>query len=185
MDTKESDPSYMDSIKPAVVAAPIHLPDELWLHIVSYLEPKDIWSSARPINQQLTRICSNLLLTDEQMRKFTIGISFSLGAGAHHRWYDIRGTLTFSYHSFSKSNPQFALFSACLAHPSACYDRAIQKWKGMSSGSLGEKEMWRLQHGYEGQVKVVRLPKLVVASEEDGGGVWCDWRELFDACFGA
>ncbi|KAK5123896.1 hypothetical protein LTR85_002092 [Meristemomyces frigidus] len=161
-----------------------HIPDELWLHILTYLAPKDIWSSARPINQQLTRICSDLLLTDEIMRKFTVGVSISLGAGTRHRWYDIRGTLTFSFQSFSKHNGQYALFGACLAHPSACYDRAMEKWKRMSADGLGERQEWRVQHGYEGDLKYVRLPKLIVAAEQDGGGVWCDWREMFDAYFG-
>ncbi|KAK4542036.1 hypothetical protein LTR36_007067 [Oleoguttula mirabilis] len=179
---------------PVVAAStPTHLPDELWLHILTHLPAKDVWASARPLTPQLTRLCEELATSTNTMRNFTVGISFSLGAGARHRWYDIRGTLTFSFQRFSEYNARYVLFGACLAHPSACYGRAMEKWRGICGGGgggedgaegLGLREEWRVQYGYEGDVKVVRLPKLIVASEADGGGVWCDWRELFDAYYG-
>lgn len=33
--------------------------------------------------------------------------------------------------------------------------------------------------GSEGQLKTVRMPKLIVSSK----GAWCDWRELLSAYF--
>lgn len=116
------------------------------------------------------------------LEKFTVGLQFSLGSGAHHRWYDVRGTITFSFQSLHRHNPQYGEFGACLVHPHACFDRAMERWKRMSAEGLGAQNDWRVQYGYEGQLRVVKLPSLVV---KDGDGVWCDWKEMFDAYFGA
>lgn len=111
---------------------------------------------------------------------FTVGVQFSLGSGAHHRWYDIRGSLTFSFTGLSKQDPRYGKFGACLVHPHACFGRAMQKWKEICSA--GKPQSWRVQRGLQGEMRTVRLLKVIL---DEANEVRCDWRELLDAYFEA
>jgi len=156
-----------------------YLPDELWLRILHHVPPQDIWLGVRPINKQLAA-CAEDAVTGEPISKFTVGITLSLAAGQHHRWYDVRASITFTFKEFNERNAQYALFGNCLVHPQNCHDRTMEKWNQITAKGLGDRQEWKVQHGYEGDMRTVRLPRLVVA---DGEGVWCDWKELFDAYF--
>ncbi|EMC91394.1 hypothetical protein BAUCODRAFT_326680 [Baudoinia panamericana UAMH 10762] len=156
-----------------------HLPDEIWLQILNYLPPLDIWRSVHLTNTQLASAAEEAMLK-RIIESFTIGLSFSLGAGSRHRWYDIRGTITFQFKEINKHNPQYVLFGSLRVHPDHAYSRAMERWKRMSADGLGGRQEWRVQYGDEGPLKMVRLPKLIVADKE---GIFCDWKELFDVYF--
>jgi len=117
----------------------------------------------------------------------SIGLKTSLGAGTHHRWYDVRGTITFSFQHFNRHDLQYAFFGAPLVHPQSCTARAMEQWRQIAATCVGPNIEWAVQFGYQGEVKDVQLRKLVVANGESGrdagDGIWCDWREMLDAYF--
>lgn len=63
----------------------------------------------------------------------------------------------------------------------------MERWHQIAAKGVGPDVEWSVQFGYQGEVKDVRLWKLVVANAGSGGdagdGVWCDWREMLDAYF--
>lgn len=109
-------------------------------------------------------------------------MQFSLGTGSHHRWYDVRGNITFTFRQFNRFNDQYALFGECLVHPQGAYARAMEQWKRICVNGVGERVEWKVQEGFSGEVRAVRLPKLVI--EGEGRGLYVDWREMFDAYYG-
>ena len=161
-----------------------HLPDELWLHILAYLPPADIWRTLHPLSRQLSACTEDYLVSphcSNVLSRFTVGHQFSLSSGSHHRWYDVRGTITFTFKGISKHNARYAWFGSYLVHPQRCNARAMEEWKRMSERGVSGRQEWRVQFGYDGDVRLVRLPKLVLLAGEEG--VWVDWREMFDAYF--
>lgn len=63
----------------------------------------------------------------------------------------------------------------------------MEQWRQITPTGVVSNIEWAVQFGYQGEVKDVQLRKLVVANRESGRdageGVWCDWREMFDAYF--
>ncbi|RMY18358.1 hypothetical protein D0867_05381, partial [Hortaea werneckii] len=138
------------------------LPDELWLLITEYLAAKDVWASVRHVNERLSRIATDQLMRADHVRRLSIGVSFSLGSGSHHRWFDIRGTITFSFQHFKEHNSRYAIFGSLLVHPQESYAVAMRKWETICSKGIRAGEQWKVQEGVHGEVKVVRLQNLVV-----------------------
>ena len=157
-----------------------HLPDEIWLQIIHYVPPADLWRNMRLTSKQMLRCTEDYVSKGSGMlEEMTIGLAFSLAAGPHHRWYDVRGTITFSFVEVNKHNQDYARFGSCQVHPPRMIDRGVEQWRQISTGGPGERQEWRLQHGRD-STKLVKLRKLVA----DADGVYCDWRELFDAYYG-
>ncbi|KAK3677494.1 hypothetical protein LTR78_002344 [Recurvomyces mirabilis] len=156
-----------------------HIPDEIWLQIIDYVPAADLWNNMRLASKQLLRCVEDYVSKAPGMLEdFTIGLAFSLAAGPHHRWYDVRGTITFSFVALNKHNHDYARFARCLVHPQRMFDRGIEQWRRISSGGPGERQDWRLQHSID-STKLVKLRKVIA----DADGVYCDWRELFDAYY--
>ncbi|KAK5681516.1 hypothetical protein LTS10_006048 [Elasticomyces elasticus] len=157
-----------------------HLPNEIWLQILSNLPVSDIWLTIHPVSRQLAG-CAEDAIRDWHFSKFTIALSFSLAAGAHHRWYDVRSSITFTFKAFSTHNPRYALFGSCIVHPQRCFDRAMEEWKRVTVDGVRDDQEWRVQHGYRSEPRSVRLPSLGLADSAQGTAVWVDWREMLDA----
>ncbi|KAK3625477.1 hypothetical protein LTR56_020377 [Elasticomyces elasticus] len=157
-----------------------HLPNEIWLQILSNLPVSDIWLTIHPVSLQLAG-CAEDAIKDWHFSKFTIALSFSLAAGAHHRWYDVRSSITFTFKAFSTHNPRYALFGSCIVHPQRCFDRAMEEWKRVTADGVRDDQEWRVQHGYRSEPRSVRLPSLGLADSAQGTAIWVDWREMLDA----
>ncbi|KAK5705605.1 hypothetical protein LTR17_021550 [Elasticomyces elasticus] len=157
-----------------------HLPNEIWLQILSNLPVSDIWLTIHPVSRQLAG-CAEDAIRDWHFSKFTIALSFSLAAGAHHRWYDVRSSITFTFKAFSTHNPRYALFGSCIVHPQRCFDRAMEEWKRVTGDGVRDDQEWRVQHGYRSEPRSVRLPSLGLADASQGTAIWVDWREMLDA----
>lgn len=84
------------------------LPDELWLQILHYLEPQDVWLNTHKVSRQLES-CSEDIIKNNLIRHFTISLSFTLGTSTRARWYDIRGSTTLRFTRVSQHNPQYAV----------------------------------------------------------------------------
>lgn len=153
------------------------LPEELRLHILSYLPSSDLWLSVRHINQRYSRYaddvaCKNLV------PKFTVSLRFTLGSGSSHRWYDVRGSVHQGFKEISKLNPQYALFEIVTVHPESYHDRVMQDWKRMCASGFGEAQEWLVT--FRGTGLLMKMRKHVLSAED---GIWCDWRELLDGYY--
>ncbi|KAK3072530.1 hypothetical protein LTR53_006666 [Teratosphaeriaceae sp. CCFEE 6253] len=158
----------------------LYLPSEVWLQVFSYCSLQDIWVTLRRLNRQLAACAEDVTIQSTLLSRFTVAIRFPLeptGTDGEPREQVTLSTITFTFRELSSYNPTYALFGSCLVHPRRHYAQATQHWEWLAANQLGEQQ-WRVQHGYEGEVRIVRLPRLIVA---EGEGVWCDWRELFDA----
>lgn len=158
------------------------IPDELWLLILEHLSAKDVWASARHVNERLSRIATDQLMRADHVSRLSIGVSFSLGSGSHHRWFDIRGTITFSFQHFDERDSQYAVFGSLLVHPQESYAVALRKWETIRTHTSRAGEQWKVQEGADGEVKVVRLQNLIVVGP--GHELYVDCKELFDAYYG-
>lgn len=153
------------------------LPEELRLHILSYISPSDLWLSVRHINKQYRNYAEDVA-SKQLVPKFTIGLNFTLGSGSHHRWYDIRGTVHHGFIQINKVNPQYALFEISTVLPQSCRQRVLETWKRMCATGFGPEQEWRVT--YSGTGLLMKLPRLVLSAND---GVWCDWREVLDGYF--
>ncbi|KXT06361.1 hypothetical protein AC578_9202 [Pseudocercospora eumusae] len=159
------------------VACPA-LPEELWLEILRYTSSEDLWLSIRHVNKRFQALAEDVVQS-QTTPNFTICLNYTLGSGTHHRWYDVRARVTLGFSSICKHNPQYALFDKITILPESCHERAWEKWNQISAGGLGNEVEWRIRLGTDGELKTVRMLKLVTSSK----GAWCDWRELLDAYF--
>lgn len=148
------------------------LPDELRLHILSYVPVQELWHSVRRVNKTYSRYADELALK-QHIPYFNIGSHFTLGTGSTHRWYDVRGTITTSFHSVSKLNPQYALFELTDVLPKASQSRVIERWKHLCASGFGPEQEWRVT--FQGDGILMKMPNLVLS---ESGGIWCDWREM-------
>lgn len=149
------------------------------MDILQYVEAQSLWQ-CRNVSKQLRECAEDRTLISEALKHFTVGVQFSLGSGHRHHWYDIRGTVTFSFAHLNKLNPQYALFNAPLVHPSSYFERAMDRWKPMCARGVGESQEWRVQYGFEDEVRILKLPKTVMGGDE---GIWVDWREMMNAYY--
>jgi len=160
----------------------LYLPDELWLQIVAALRPDDLWI-LHQTSRQLQRVVEEVWQSPRgPISIFLVGPQFSLGSGSHHRWFDVRVTITFTFQSFSSGNPQYAKFGSSLVVPEGYCKPALEKWKRMCRRGIGDRQDWRVQCGYEGDLRVLKLPHLQLVGDE-GVGLWVDWREMFNIYF--
>lgn len=154
------------------------LPTEIWLEIFKNVPAQQIWTSLQHVNKEF-QACSRDTIQAEVLLNFIISMSFTLGAGTHARWYDIRGSITLGFSSMSKHNPQYALFDKMHLLPESCHQRAWEKWNQICSAGVGESLDWRVAM-QDGPVRTVKMSKLVISHKH---GAWCDWREMLDAYF--
>lgn len=150
------------------------LPDELKLTILSFVSPKDLWRSVRFVNSRY-RQYTDEVAAKAHIPNFSIGLNFTLSSGTHHRWYDVRGTVSTGFVQINKVNQQYALFEVVELLPKSCPGRVREKWKQICASGIGPEQEWRVT--FRGDGILMKLPSLVMA---DGDGIWCDWREMLD-----
>nr|POE48391.1 hypothetical protein CFP56_71021 [Quercus suber] len=155
------------------------IPNEIWIQILHHLSLQDFWLSARLLNRQW-RTYVEIHSLETLVSRSTIGVSLSLGNGAHHRWYDVRATLTFSYIGTSPQNPRCARFGKCSVQPHHQCDRSMKVWQKMCQIGLNRKQEWRLQCGDEGELRKTRLPDVALGEDDT---LHIDWRKLLTAYF--
>lgn len=153
------------------------LPEELRLHILSFLPHSDLWLSVRHVNSRYRSYAEDVACK-KLIPKFTIGMNFSLSPGAHHRWYGVWGTVHHGFKEINARNPQFALFETISVDPKTCQERVLETWKRMCASGFGPEQLWRVYLYPTGLL--MEVPTLVLS---ETGGVWCDWRELLDGYY--
>lgn len=154
-----------------------HLPDELLIQILTHLPNTALWHTIRHLNRTLRAEAEKLLLTTF-FPTLSLSLTYTLGSGTSHRWYDVRATISLSFTSTNRHNPDFALFEVSAVHPPNYYERALEKWRPMCARGLGAGLDWMVS--CEGVTHRVCLAKLVLGED---GSVWCDWQELVGKWF--
>ncbi|KAK5132541.1 hypothetical protein LTR08_008858 [Meristemomyces frigidus] len=161
------------------------LPEELYLQILSHLPLPTLWRTIHPASPLLARLAEDTLTrTPLFLSKLTVAHALDFGA-----------TLTFCFLRFASPQEEeeeeeeqggacvHALFGACLVAPLGLYAPAVERWRELCTRGSGVAGLaWRVQWGYEGEVKVLWLKGARVAAE--GRGVWVEWRGLLDLYFG-
>ncbi|KAF2774187.1 hypothetical protein EJ03DRAFT_1928 [Teratosphaeria nubilosa] len=170
----------------------VYLPDELWLHILSFVPPAVIWTNCLLINRQLYRL-GQTYAKDELLPRFRLSRTMSLASGSHHRWYDLWGTITFHIptlqsctKSCSGSASGYVLFSEYSASPVKLQERVLLKWRSMAVQSPNAKARpreWKVQFGDE-DVNVRTLTTVDVLGDSDGAEIRVNWRELLSQYWG-
>lgn len=155
-----------------------YLPDELWLEILTQIPWSTLWFTLRAVHPKFRTEIEKQAITT-LLPKFTVALTYTLGSGVRHRWYDVRATITLSFVSMNKHNPGFALFRLSTVHPPNFHDRALEKWRGMCARDLCPAGLdWQLS--CEGATRKANLEKVVAAEE---AALWCDWKEVLDRWF--
>ncbi|GIZ49602.1 hypothetical protein CKM354_001263200 [Cercospora kikuchii] len=163
---------------------PPTLPEELHLHIFTFVELQDLWLSIRLVSRSFNRMIESHIKTDT-LPKFVIGINYTLGSGTTHHWYDVRTSVYLSFNAIDKHNPQYALFNNMTVQPEPFHDRAMEKWNRIANTGLGAATQWRVQlrsgNPRTCEMQFVKLPNTVLSQQ----GAFCDWKELLTAYFRA
>lgn len=151
-----------------------YLPDEIWLRVLAHLNWPSLWQM-RTVHPKL-RVEAEKLATSNLLPIISLAVTYTLGSGTRHRWYDVRATLSFSFESINKHNPHFALFKVATVHPPNFSDRALEKWRPMCARGLDPALEWQIN--LDRDVYITTLNKLVATED---GSLWCDWRDLLTA----
>ena len=170
----------------------IHLPNEVWLLIASYLEPQDIWVSLRNINRQLKE-CAEQHFEHDHLQEAVLNLPIALPT------YDIRnpirGKAVFHPTLITPSAVRVGYsdrvpYSLLKTEPEYYHGRFIHRWTGMrdaDNGHLGERTRWEMNLG--GRTARVCLKQAVVDDDEDS--VWgCarvsfEWRSTISMFYGS
>ena len=156
-------------------------PEELLLHIFTYIQPSDLWLSTRLASKSFNRIISSHLQT-AILPHFKISISYNLG---EQRWYDVRTRVFLSYISISKSKSHQALFGNFEVHPEPYTNRAIEKWERLAIQGFNPEltTEWTVQLRIGNprlcDMHQISLRKTYLTEE----GALCNWRELLTGYF--
>ncbi|KAK6391672.1 hypothetical protein LTR65_004166 [Meristemomyces frigidus] len=125
-----------------------YLPNEIWLDIVAYCDPRDLWLSLRPSNRQLSD-CVEQYFRDELLPQTVISLPIALPT------YDIRqpmrGKAVFQYTECARGEGQSKdRVSYCFSKTEPWHYQAqfLDRWQGMrekADGRLVDKLRWDIQ----------------------------------------
>jgi len=121
------------------------LPEELILQILSYTHPHALWTSIRPTSRHFQH-CAEDILRTQILPAISLSLTFSLGGGAHHRWYDVRATLAFCLAN-NIPNGDVATFKLSRVLPPQCYSQALDKWSRLCADNATASSLsaWRVE----------------------------------------
>ncbi|TKA24870.1 hypothetical protein B0A50_06599 [Salinomyces thailandicus] len=168
----------------------VFLPNEIWLNIAAYCDPKDLWLSLRLINRQL-QACVEQHFIDDILPQSAITLPIALPS------YDVRnplhGKAILRYQERKKGDGgeeggHQPLYSLLRVEPAHYRAQLLDRWERMrevAGGQVGDKLHWnlRLRHAS------VRMPLKDARIEGDqsleagSGRLSFDWRPTFSRFF--
>lgn len=158
----------------------LHLPNEIWLLIASYCEPKTLWLSLRQTNRQL-RECAEQQFERELLPHVVLNLPVAIPT------YDMRtqtrGRAIFNIEekqpvcsrsdrvSYSLSGSEPGLYRT---HILSCWQRICKS----AGGSLNEKMAWEMQLGEHMHGARLRRPTIDASQDSSTGDVRVsfDWK---------
>lgn len=156
------------------------LPNEVLLQTFHHTPPCTLWTSVRPCSKQL-RSCAEDTLRTEVLPRVCINLTFSLGGGSRHRWYDLRATIIFNFSHLDKHNPGRATFKLDHVLPDRCGAQALEKWMHLREESSGNVDIWRVE--LNGAVCSMPLQQVRIEHQDGQVEISFDWRAMFQRYF--
>lgn len=163
-----------------------HLPNEIWLLVASYCDPKDLWLSIRPINRQLQQ-CADQYVKEEVLPRTILILPVVIPT------YDVRVPIRGKV-LFNPISPTQGLdFNAsvyCLDDTEPGYYRPhfLSRWATMQdreTGQLDDRRIkWELE--FQGQCRPVSLHRSMAVKSgcrDDEARVSFDWRYMLTTYF--
>lgn len=167
-----------------------HLPNEIWLLIASYCEPKDLWLSIRPINSQLQE-CAEQYIKREILPHTTLILPVVIPT--YDARIPIRGQVIFKpvpQGSKTDEGRDFDTAVFCLDDTDPDYYRPhfLTRWATMQDRETGHLDEQRIRWGFEleGQRKAVSLHRPFAMKDGCRVGearVSFDWRYMLTTYF--
>ena len=170
----------------------LYLPNEIWLLIASYCEPKDVWLSLRPVSRQI-QICSEQHFKQAVLPFAILSLPITLPT------YDIRNPIRGKavFHPLaSKSCPPSGsgrsdriVYRLAETEPTYYRSHFFARWDTLQKnhhGSLDERLRWELRLAGSSSGVRLREPLAVTQDYEVGGlQVSFEWKSTMTTFFRA
>lgn len=150
------------------------LPSELLLEIFRYTPPSTLWS-IRSSSKQF-KICAEDTARTEVVPLISINLVFSLGSGSHHRWYDVRATMTFGYSHFDKQDPSRSTFRLENVRPDRCGPQAVEKWMHLRDEDAHNVDIWQV--GFNDATRAMPLHQLQIENIDGSVEISFNWHAM-------
>jgi hypothetical protein len=156
------------------------LPDELILRILHYSDTRTIWTSVSKASRGL-RSCAEDCLRTEILPRVALDHPFTLGSGQHHRWYDVRSTLSFAFSHVDSENTIQAVFTLEHVTPDWHRDRALAKWQQVADTEDCGGGSWLAT--LDGRVHTLVMREFETRPCTDGTVISLNWPSIFAQIF--
>lgn len=169
-----------------------HLPNEIWLHIASYCEPRDLWLSFRQVNRQLQQ-CAETHFAEALLPYTILTLPITLPT------YDVRspiqGRVIFhpgrtQYSPSIEDDSGRATFHLIDTEPDHYLSQFMIRWKGIydsTGGRMKENMRFEFQFQHERKSAPIKLYDARVSnSKDDFTGepqVLFDWKASMTSFF--
>lgn len=170
----------------------LHLPNEIWLQIASYCDPRDLWLSLRPTNRQLLE-CAEQYIKQEVLPKTTLFLQVVIPT--YDMRIPIRGQVIFkpiSHELTSTEEPDSDAIVYCLGDTDSDYylPHFLTRWSTMQSRETGHLDARRLQwqfelNGKRDSVKLYQSRAIRHGCQSGEARVSFDWRYTLTSYFRA
>jgi hypothetical protein len=169
-----------------------HLPNEIWLFIATYCEPKDLWLSIRPVNRQL-RQCAEQYIKREVLPQTKLILPVVIPT------YDvripIRGKVVFNPLVASLTAKQASEFGTVIyrlddTEPDYYRPHFLTRWATMQDRETGHLDERRIRWEFDlgTQRRPINLYRPIAVKHEcKAGETWIsfDWRYMLTTYFRA
>jgi hypothetical protein len=165
-----------------------HLPEEVWVEILSYVDPCTLWWSVQHVNKSFRSRTHDLALK-KLVPKFKLVCTFP--GRRSPRWRD-ECRFFFQYETINKNEPQYAYYKVLSSVRTSPIVNVSDLLNDLKDPNISCDETWavcfRRKIGTggirkKGIVDCYNGPLDVIVS--DVGGVWCDWKGALDTYFRA
>ncbi|KAI7335480.1 hypothetical protein KC315_g3215 [Hortaea werneckii] len=165
-----------------------YLPNEIWLQIATYSDPRDLWLSLRVVNHQLAD-CVDQHFLDHVLPDTAIALPITLPT------YDIRNPLhgRAILHCWARQGGKTEgqdrlLYNLVKVEPAHARVQLLDRWTRMrddAGGRLDGKVRWDLELGHARVRMPLRQARLerVQGEEAEGAFLSFDWRPTFTRFF--
>ncbi|RMY99317.1 hypothetical protein D0862_07174 [Hortaea werneckii] len=165
------------------------LPNEIWLQIATYCDPRDLWLSLRSVSHQLAD-CVDQHFLDHVLPGTAIALPITLPT------YDIRNPLhgRAILHCWARQGGRKTegkdrlLYNLVHVEPAHARVQLLDRWTRMrddAGGRLDGKVRWDLELGHARVRMPLRQARLerVQGEEAEGAFLSFDWRPTFTRFF--
>lgn len=163
----------------------VYLPAEVWMQIVSYASPRDLWINLRKTNSQLRR-CVDQHFIDSIISELSLVLAF--GLPCYDARNPLRGKAVFYPAEIKSADPDRVTFSMAAVEPAHYEDQFLVRWDRLresNCGSLPSSLEWSMC--LNGRTSTVRVKNPEAAAQVErtmeGSIVSFEWRHTLGSYF--